>query len=144
VLWTVALALAAAAVGVGTSAPASASAYASTTASTGGASGGCPPHVRGVCVDRTDGGRTVPVRVGQTVTVALSGSTLRWSGLRQVGPALLRRHGGVRQRAGGLTASYSAVKAGRTTLQASGAPKCSPGKVCPQFILVWQVRLVVS
>jgi hypothetical protein len=75
--------------------------------------------------------------------VALSGSTLRWSGLRQVGPALLHRHGAVRHRAGGLAASYTAVKTGRTTLRASGAPRCAPGKACPQFILVWQVRLVV-
>jgi hypothetical protein len=110
---------------------------------TAGAAIGCPAHVRGVCVDRADGGRAVPVRIGQTVRVALSGSTLRWGGLRQVGPALLHRNGGVRQRAGGLTASYTAVKAGRTTLRASGAPKCSPGKACPQFILVWQVHLVV-
>jgi N-acyl-D-aspartate/D-glutamate deacylase len=65
--------------------------------STAAAAIGCPPHVRGVCVDRADGGRTVPVRVGQTLMVALSGSTLRWSGLQQVGPALLHRHGAVRQ-----------------------------------------------
>jgi hypothetical protein len=115
----------------------------SAAASTAAAAVGCPPHVRAVCVDRADGGHTVPVRVGQTVRVALGGSTLRWSGLRQVGPALLHRLGAVRHAAGGLAASYVALKAGRTTLRASGAPKCAPGKACPQFILVWQVRLVV-
>jgi hypothetical protein len=136
-LWAVtlawAVALATASAGVGPAAP----------ASTPGATIGCPPHDRGICVDRADGGRTVPVRVGQAVTVALSGATLRWSGLRQVGPALLHRNGAVRRRAGGLAASYTAVQAGRTTLRASGAPKCAPTKACPQFIVVWQVHLIV-
>jgi hypothetical protein len=103
---------------------------------------GCPPHGRAVCVDRADSGHTVHLRVGQTVRVALNGSTLRWSGLRQVGPRVLRFKSVV-SHAGGLTASYVAAKSGRTVLRASGAPKCSPGKACPQFIVVWQVRVVV-
>jgi hypothetical protein len=106
--------------------------------------GGCPPHVRAVCVDRTDGGHTVRLRVGQSVMVALSGSTLRWSGLGQAGPMVLRRGGPVRHPAGGLTATYVAVHDGRTVLRASGAPICAPGKPCPQFILLWQVRVVVG
>ena len=55
------------------------------------AGGGCPPHGPVVCVDRADGGHTVHVRVGQVLKVVLAGTTLRWSGLREVGPALLRR-----------------------------------------------------
>ena len=104
---------------------------------------GCPIHGRAVCVDRAGSGQTVHVRVGQTVRVVLNGSTLKWSGLRQVGPKVLRLKSAVR-RAGGLTASYVAAKPGRTVLRASGAPKCSPGKACPQFIVVWQVRVVVA
>jgi hypothetical protein len=103
----------------------------------------CPPASRGVCVDRADGGRTVSVRVGQTVRVALGGSMLHWSALQQLGPKLLRRRGAVRHPAGGLAATYAAVRAGRTTLRASGAPTCAPGRACPQFILVWQVHLLV-
>jgi hypothetical protein len=105
--------------------------------------GGCPPHGRAVCVDRADSGRRVHVKTGQTVTVALSGTTLKWSGLRQVGPTLLRFKSAV-VHDGGLTASYAAVKAGATVLRASGAPKCSHGKACPQFIVVWQVRVRVG
>ena len=116
------------------------------TASPVGASpvGDCPPHGRVVCVDRADGGHSVHVRVGQTLMVVLNGSTLRWSGLREVGPRLLRAKGAVSHRGGGLTASYTAAKAGRTALRAGGAPKCSPGKACPQFLLLWQVRVVVG
>jgi hypothetical protein len=112
-------------------------------ASLGASVGGCPPHGEAVCVDRADSGHTVHVRVGQTVRVALNGSTLKWSGLRQVGPKVLRFKSAV-SHAGGLTASYVAAKSGRTVLRASGAPKCSPGKACPQFIVVWQVRVVVA
>jgi hypothetical protein len=103
----------------------------------------CPPHVHGVCVDRADGGQTVSVRVGQSVRVTLGGSMLQWSALQQLGPLLLQRHGAVRHRAGGLAATYTAVKPGRTALRASGAPRCAPGQACPQFILVWQVHLVI-
>jgi hypothetical protein len=116
------------------------------TASPVGASavGDCPPHGRVVCVDRADGGHRVHVRVGRTLMVALNGSALRWSGLEQVGPMLLRPRGPVRHGGGGLSASYTAVKAGRTMLRATGAPHCSPGKPCPQFILLWQVQVVVG
>jgi len=106
--------------------------------------GNCPPHGRVVCVDRADGGHSVHVRSGQTLMVVLNGSTLRWSGLREVGPVLLRPKGAVSHRGGGLTASYVAAKAGQTALRAGGAPKCSPGKACPQFLLLWQVRVVVG
>lgn len=83
------------------------------------------------------------VQVGQTVTVGLGGSDLGWEGLREIGPHLLRKHEATAVRHGVLTASYVATKAGRTSLRASGAPKCAPGEACPQFILLWQVRIVV-
>ena len=108
------------------------------------ASGGCPPHGAVVCVDRADGGHTVHVRVGHVLKVVLGGTAMRWSGLHEVGPALLRRSGKIASSNGGIMASYTAVKAGRTTLTAGGAPKCAPGKACPQFVLLWQVRVVVG
>ena len=107
-------------------------------------SGGCPTHGQVACVDRSDGGRTVHVRVGHILKVALGGTTLRWSGLHQVGPALLRRSGGVVDHDGAIMATYTAVKAGRTALRAGGAPRCVPGRPCPQFLLLWQVRVVVG
>jgi hypothetical protein len=104
----------------------------------------CHPGSHVVCLSRTDGGHSVPVGVGQTVTVELGGSGLQWSGLREVGPHLLRQHGATVERGGALTASYVATKAGRTVLRAGGAPKCAPGEACPQFILLWQVRVVIA
>jgi hypothetical protein len=105
---------------------------------------GCHPGPHVVCLGRTDGGHRVHVVVGQTVTVGLSGSSLRWSDLRQVGPHLLHQHGATIERGGTLTASYVATKAGQTALRASGAPNCPPGQACPQFILLWQVRIIVA
>ncbi len=104
----------------------------------------CPTHGQVACVDRSDGGRTVHVRLGHVLKVALGGTTLRWSGLHQVGPSLLRRSGRIVSRDGGIMASYTAVKTGHTTLQAGGAPKSAPGRACPQFVLLWQVRVVVG
>jgi hypothetical protein len=86
----------------------------------------------------------VRVAQGQTVTVGLGGANLRWSGLRQVGPHLLHQRGATVLRGGALTASYVATTAGRTELRAGGAPKCAPGQACPQFILLWQVQVVIA
>ena len=105
---------------------------------------GCHPGPHVVCIGRTDGGHSVHVAPGQTVTVGLGGSGLTWSGLRQVGPHLLRQRGATVVRGGALTASYVAKGVGRTRLQASGAPTCPPGQACPQFIVLWQVRVVVA
>jgi hypothetical protein len=105
---------------------------------------GCQPSGHLVCLGRSDGGHTVHVRVGEKLTVGLSGATLRWSGLAQVGPHLLRRDGSETHRSGGLAASFTAAAKGRTELRASGAPICAPGEACPQFILLWQVKVVVG
>jgi hypothetical protein len=86
----------------------------------------------------------VRVQVGRRIEVVLVGAGLRWSGLHEVGAPLLRRRGPVADGDGRLTATYAAVRTGRTSLRASGAPKCSPGQACPQFILLWQVTIVIE
>jgi hypothetical protein len=121
-----------------------ATAAASTMATAARTALGCPAHSRLVCVDRTDSGHSVHVRVGHTIEVVLGSTSLRWSGLHQVGPDLLRAQGRVEAHDGGITASYTAVKAGHTTLRAGGAPRCARGRACPQFILLWQVGVTVS
>jgi hypothetical protein len=105
---------------------------------------GCHPGPHVVCIGRADGGHSVHVVQGQTVTVGLTASGLRWSDLHQVGPHLLHQHGATVLRGGTHTASYVATTAGRTALRASGAPTCAPGQACPQFILLWQVRVIIA
>jgi hypothetical protein len=105
---------------------------------------GCQPGRHVVCVGRGDGGHVVHVALGQAVMVELGGSGLRWSGLRQLNPRLLQQHGTTKVRRGALSATYVAKVAGRTGLRASGAPTCARGTACPQFIVLWQVRIVVA
>ncbi len=112
--------------------------------SSASAIGGCPTHGSVACVDRSESGRSVHVRVGRTLRVVLGGNSLRWTGLHQVGPDVLRLSGAMVQRDGGITASYIASKVGHTTLQAGGAPRCERGRACPQFVLLWQVRVTVG
>jgi hypothetical protein len=118
------------------------------TVGLGGGAGSAVPachsgrHV--VCIGRADGGHSVHVKPGETVTVELGDSGLRWSDLRQVGPRLLHQRGATVVGGGALVASYVAKGVGRTGLRASGAPICVPGRACPQFIVLWQVRVVVA
>jgi hypothetical protein len=86
----------------------------------------------------------VHVRVGETLHADLQGAGLSWTGLREVGPHLLRQSGAAVHFAGSVSASYTAVKRGQTELSATGTPKCSPGEACPQFILLWRVQVVVG
>jgi hypothetical protein len=108
------------------------------------AASGCRPSGHVVCLARADGGHRVRVRLGQEVEVRLGGSELRWSSVREVGPRLLRASGTVGRRDGTVTADYTAVAKGRTELRATGSPRCESGRACPQFIVLWQVRVVVS
>jgi hypothetical protein len=104
----------------------------------------CQPSSEVVCVTRADSGRTIRVRLAQTVKVIVSETGLDWSKLREIGPQLLRPDSLSPQGAGELAASYKAVGVGRTTLQATGAPICAPGKACPQFLLLWRVAIIVT
>jgi hypothetical protein len=104
----------------------------------------CTPSHHVVCIDKADSGHSLHVRVGQTLRVDLQSAGLSWAGLRQVGSRPLHENGSTDYHAGGLSASYGALKKGKTELLASGAPKCSPGEVCPQFIVLWRVQVVVS
>jgi hypothetical protein len=110
----------------------------------GPAGPGCRPTAPMVCLGRADGGHRVRVRLGQVVTVSLRGGGLQWSGLREVGPRLLRARGSADRRAGAVLTTYAVVAKGRTELRAHGAPHCAAGRACPQFILLWQVQITVT
>jgi hypothetical protein len=105
---------------------------------------GCRPTSHVVCLGRADGGHRVKVRLGQVVTVSLRGAGLEWSGLREVGPRLLRSKRSAHRRAGTVVVTYAVVAKGRTELRAHGAPHCAAGRACPQFILLWQVQIAVT
>jgi hypothetical protein len=97
-----------------------------------------------VCVSQSDSDRSVNVRLGETVEVTLSATALVWSDLRQVGPHLLRVTHNLTRSVRQVREMYEAVALGHTTLQATGAPRCTTGQACPQFLLLWRVPIVVT
>ena len=68
---------------------------------------------------------------------------LHWRGLR-TSSSVVKISNVVSGSTGGLTATVVAAEPGATTLTASGAPICVPGEACPQFVLLWTLRVVVS
>jgi hypothetical protein len=97
-----------------------------------------------VCISQSDSDRSVKLRLGETVEVTLSETSLVWSDLRLVGPALLRITHKVTRSVRQLRETYEAIAVGRTILQATAGPRCKAGQACPQFLLLWQVPIVVT
>jgi hypothetical protein len=97
-----------------------------------------------VCIGQSSSNKGVTVRLGETVEVTLSDTSLKWSDLRQVGPQLLRVTQKVTRSVRQLRETYKAIAVGHTTLQATGAPKCTAGQACPQFLLLWRIQIVVT
>jgi hypothetical protein len=108
------------------------------------ASTACMRGARAVCITASANGQTVVVGVGWRVGVDLQGSERAWSAPVEGGADLLRQVAGVRRDGGAVQVAYTAVAPGRTDLRATERPLCRPGRMCPQFILLWQVHIQVS
>lgn len=104
----------------------------------------CTSHGTLVCITSHDSGRSVRVRVGDTVRLVLGDSSLNWSTPRQIGPQLLTQIGPAVRGTTDYRETFTASKAGRTDLQASAAPKCTRDEACPQFVLLWRTEIIVS
>lgn len=107
----------------------------------GSGSSGAPPPVT---LRASDTGRTAHVGEGARVDVTLTepeGYTpyrLPTSG----DPSVLRPDGGA---AGPQTkASFTALRAGRSTLQSDTHVACPPGRICPALAQAWTVAVVVD
>jgi len=97
-----------------------------------------------VCIGQSDSARSVNVRLGETLEVTFSDTSLVWSDIRQVGPQLLRVTQKATRSVHQFRETFRPVKVGRTALQATGAPRCTPGQACPQFLLLWRVQIIVT
>ena len=120
------------------------SAQASDSPPSASASAVCTTGARSVCVTRSAGGHTVTVGVGWTVGINLHAPNSAWSGPSELGARLLRQIGGVRRGGGAVEVAYRAVAPGRTELRASERPVCPPARMCPQYILLWEVHIRVT
>jgi hypothetical protein len=97
-----------------------------------------------VCTTAASNGHSVAVGVGWTIEVVLQGSRGIWSAPEEFGQRLLAQLGGIRRDGGGVSVAYRTVGAGKTGLRAFSRPLCRPGRVCPQFILTWQLHIRVT
>jgi hypothetical protein len=97
-----------------------------------------------VCITQSSSARTVTVRLGETVEVTLSDTSLVWSAIRQVGPQLLRVRLKATRSVRQFRETFEPVTIGHTMLQATGAPRCKPSQACPQFLLLWRVQILVK
>lgn len=96
-----------------------------------------------MCVTRTADGRTVTVGVGWTIRVDLHAPSTLWAGPSQSRAHLLRQIGAAHRGSGGVQVAYRAIAPGKTELRASERPVCPPGRMCPQFIVLWQLYVRV-
>jgi hypothetical protein len=112
-----------------------------TVGSAGAAS--CHPSSSLVCVGQSDSAHSVDVRLGERLQVTFNTVSLTWSNLRQVGPPLLRVTKRPTTSAHQFTETFTPVSVGHTALQATASPRCSPNQACPEFILLWQVQIIV-
>jgi hypothetical protein len=110
----------------------------------GSSQGACKARPRSVCVTASANERTIALGVGWTVEVVLSTPNGIWSGPVEQGPRLLRQLGEVRRAGGSASVAYRSASPGRTELRAFERPLCRPGRVCPQYILVWRLHIRVS
>lgn len=91
-------------------------------------------------VTQADNGRTIDLQPGQTFLLSL-GSNLDWK-VTVGDPAIVSRVVNVTV-VRGAQGIYRANKPGHTTLQASGTPICQKGEMCPMFVQLVKVDLVV-
>ena len=108
------------------------------------ASAACTTSARSVCVTPSANGHSVTVGVGWTIGLDLHAPNSVWSAPSEFGARLLRQIRGVRLDGGAAEVAYRAVAPGRTELRASERPVCPPAHMCPQYILVWGVHIIVT
>lgn len=112
---------------------------------------GSPPvdlSPAGAHLTNTDGGRTVSMKVGDTVEVALRQETgfTPWQNVQTSDPMVLQPTVDPRAAAvvGMSLHQFKAVAAGRAQIMATASVQCSPGAACPALARDWRVTVIVS
>jgi hypothetical protein len=104
----------------------------------------CTTGARSVCITSKANGHTVRLGIGWTVGLDLHAPGGAWSDPSEVGARLLRQIAGVRRDGGAVEVLYRTVAPGRTNLRAFERPVCPPARMCPQFVLLWEVHIRVT
>ncbi len=85
---------------------------------------------------------SVTTRVGETIHVVLNPG-LRWSTPMSDSSVVVVENV-QRQSPGGLDADLIAAGAGQAVVTSMGTALCPPGGACPQFIVLWRLRVTVA
>lgn len=102
----------------------------------------CVPGTHTICITAADRGRTITVSVGATLTVELRAPRRSFSRPTVSGAKVLALIGSS-QSAGAAEAHYRALAPGRAVLRSVERPVCARGRACPEFLLLWQVSVLV-
>ncbi len=106
----------------------------------GSSSGSGAPSASPQRVTLTDNGKTVTMHVGDTFLLAL-GDQQQWS-VQVADQTIVARVPNIMV-VRGAQGVYRALKAGTTTLSATGAPQCSAGQACPMYVIGFHVTVQV-
>ncbi len=94
-----------------------------------------------VTITQQDDGKTVDVRVGELVQVAL-GDQFDWS-LEISDPRILSAEPGVNTLVRGTQLLARAKAAGTAAISGTGKPRCAPNQACIQIVTVFKATVVV-
>ena len=100
-----------------------------------------PPVQSPGTITLADEGKTIALRVGDTVTVKL-GTDTNWT-METPDPKVLRQVVNIAAPPAGTQGTYVAVGAGSTDLRAGGGPNCGPMAPCPAIYRMFGVHIVV-
>lgn len=107
-----------------------------------------PPSPAGPVLTNTDAGRTVTMKVGERIEVALrqeNGFTM-WENVTSTNPSVLQPVVDPRAAAviGMSLHSFQAMATGQAQVTATATVQCSPGAACPALARDWRVTVIVS
>jgi len=102
----------------------------------------CAPGARTLCVMAGDDGRTFTVRVGAHFTVELRAAHRTFTAPTESGAKVLELIGASHS-GGAAEAYYRALAPGHALLRALERPVCTPGRACPDFVVLWEVQVHV-
>ena len=91
-----------------------------------------------------DSGKTVQLRVRDSVRVTLEDAGMRWSALTMSPAGPLRPDPAPSPPPNGQLAIWTAVQPGTATVRATGTAGCTPAQACPLFARLFQVTIVIS
>jgi hypothetical protein len=102
-----------------------------------------PAAGQAVVITQADSGQSVALALGSSAELRLP-TTLRWSAPVVGGHAVTLTAAPVAASLGYAQWTVKAVAAGSARISSGGAPICSPGMACPQFVEEFTVTVTVT